>query len=109
MVNYFSLILHMGILNDKYLGSVMTTPRKYYNCRMSLSMERANATVINGIFDREYPVENMPTPWELYRDIVNVLKSIGTESLIVPSNITFVQVTQGYCGDNNFVYILEEE
>ena len=98
----------MSVLSDN-IGALTKSVREYYHCRMSLSMERANAAAINSIFDREYPIEDMPTPLNLYCDVVDVLKSVGTESLICPSNITYVQVFQRYCGDNNYVYILEEE
>lgn len=97
----------MSILNSNEIGAVYMKINEYYEVSAASLRYTKYSKMINEILNREYPIESIPTPRELYREIIAKLKSVGLTALLVPSNIEFVSVH--LCDDEiGWIYILHK-
>lgn len=95
----------MSILNSNEIGVVRKKVNEYYETS-SASLRYTNIfDVVNEILNREYPIESMPTPEQLYEDITKELQQFKIDAKFTRSNIDFLDV--GYDGVNlGWIYIL---
>lgn len=95
----------MSILNSNEIGVVHKKVNEYYETS-SASLRYTNIfDVVEEVLHREYPIESMPTPDQLYDMIADELRRFKIEAKLTRSNIDFLDV--GRDGINlGWIYIL---
>ena len=95
----------MSILNSNEIGVIRMKVSDYYETSAKSLRYTNYANIVDEILGREYAIESMPTPAQLYRMIAEELGQYKLDTRLVRSNIVFLEVDRG--GVNlGWIYIL---
>ena len=81
----------MGILNQNEIGVVRKKICEYYDCGAKWMPSKIARSIVWGIYNKEYAIEDMPSIPELYKLITGTLNSHGFDTELRRSNITYIE------------------